>query len=289
MKKYDGIIAASLLTYLVIALLTGVICRSRDIREDMRYKVEINQIMQGLEDAGEFSEPDLHDMQYVKAAVFLPAEQEKELGVEAKSESETVQGTTQETIQDIRTFYLNHNGINSAVYPLIIEDKLTGYVRFDYITETGDRRILWLAEGMLLVSWFIIFAVLLYIRQRIIKPFHVISKMPYELAKGHLQVDAEENRGRFFGKFVWGISMLRDTLNESKGKALKLEKQKKLMLLSISHDIKIPLSAIKLYAKALREEIYETKEQRIYAASQIENHAQENVLIDILHIGECTG
>lgn len=272
MKKFDRIMAASLLTYLVMALLLGFCIQSGSIREDVGYKVEINQIMQGLEDAGAFSEPDLRGMQYVKAVSFLPAEQ---LSAESKSESEPMKGTIQAAMQDIRDFYRNHNRVNSTVYPLISGEKLTGYVRFDYVTGANERRILWLAEGLLFISWLLIFMVLLYVRQRILKPFHVISEMPYELAKGHLQVDAEENRGRFFGKFVWGISMLRDTLDASKGKALKLEKEKKLMLLSISHDIKIPLSAIKLYARALRDEIYTTKEQRDNAASQIERHAQE--------------
>lgn len=255
MKKYDRIIAVFLLTYLVMALLLGLFCRNRNVKEDMGYKVEINRIMKGLEEAGSFYEPDLCGMQYVREVSFLPQMPEQQ--------------------EQIQRFYRNHNGVNSTVSPLIIEEELAGYVRFDYVTEEGEWRVLWLAEGMLFVSWFLLFVLLWYIRQRIIKPFHVISQMPYELAKGHLHVDAEENRGRFFGKFVWGISMLRDTLAASKGKALKLEKEKKLLLLSISHDIKIPLSAIKLYAKALREEVYQTEEKRLHAASQIENHAQE--------------
>ena len=47
------------------------------------------------------------------------------------------------------------------------------------------------------------------------------------------------------------------------------------MLLSISHDIKIPLSAIKLYARALKEGIYDSDEKRNEAAGQIEVHAKE--------------
>lgn len=271
MKKYDGIVAASLLTYLVMALLMGFLCRSGNIKEDMSYKVEINQIMQGFEDSGGFSEPDLRGMQYVRAVAFLPEEPGAEVEPVAGQEMELVQ----EQAEGIREFYRNHNRVNSTVSPLIIGEKLAGYVRFDYIMGTEEWHILWMAEGILLASWLLIFAVLWYIRQRIIKPFHVISQMPYELAKGHLQVETEENQGRFFGKFVWGISMLRDTLAASKGKTLKLEKEKKLLLLSISHDIKIPLSAIKLYAKALREEVYQTTEQKLHAASQIENHAQK--------------
>ncbi len=262
MRKYDGIIATSLLTYLVMALLLWFICRDMSVKEDVSYKVEINQIMQGLEDAGAFSEPDLHDMQFVCAVSFLPAE----VVYSQKTGSQ---------IRDVLDFYRNRNGVNSTVYPFIIEGALTGYVRFDYTSGMRENRILWLTEVILLVSWLMIFGALWYIRLRIIKPFHVISEMPYELAKGHLQVDIEENRGRFFGKFVWGISMLRDTLDASKAKALKLEREKKLLLLSVSHDIKIPLSAIKLYARALREDAYRTADERTRAASQIEEHAQK--------------
>ena len=265
MKKYDGILVFFILTYLVMALLMAVVCCDRGVEEDVGYKVEINQIMRGLEEAGAFSEPDLNDMRYVKEVSFLPIEvvygQETEL--------------TQEQIQVLSDFYRNHNKVNSMVYPLILGDRLVGYVRFDYVSEAEDTFIFWLAEGILFVLWLMTFAVLCYVRQRIIKPFHAVSEMPYELAKGHMQVDVEENRGKFFGKFVWGLSMLRDTLNASKARTLRLEKEKKLLLLSISHDIKIPLSAIRLYAKALREGIYATADQQAYAAAQIESHAQK--------------
>lgn len=258
MKKYNRMIVAYLLTYLVMAILMYIICSDRNVNEDTGYKVEINQIMRGLEDAGTFSEPDLHDMQHVRKVSFQPVTEK-----------------TEEDTEALLDFYQNHNRVNSAVYPFVLNGKLEGYVRFDYTVGSEDRRIVWIAEGMLFVSWMMILAALWYIRMRIVKPFHAISQMPYELAKGHLQVDVEENRGRFFGKFVWGISMLKDTLNVSRAKALHLEKEKKMMLLSISHDIKIPLSAIKLYAKALREGIYGTEEQRSHAMSQIEKHAME--------------
>lgn len=282
MKKYNRIIAVSVLTYLVMAALLYLFCRDRNAREDMGYKVEINQIMQGLEDAGEFTEPDLRDMQYVKEVTFLRVQaagsdvetgRNAEIGRNADKVADTEE--MPHGIEEFLAFYQNRNGISSAVYPLAVNGQLTGFVRFDYTVGAADRHMLWIAEGVLLISWLMIWSVLWYIKVQVVKPFHLVSQMPFELAKGHLQVDVEENRGRFFGKFVWGISMLRDTLYASKAKALNLEKEKKLMLLSISHDIKIPLSAIKLYAKALREGIYETEGQKANAACQIEEHALE--------------
>ena len=99
--------------------------------------------------------------------------------------------------------------------------------------------------------------------------------MPYELSKGRLGTEVEESKDRYFGKFIWGMSMLRDTLKSSQAKNLKLEKEKKMMLLSVSHDIKTPLNSIKLYAKALEEGMYETKEEQKKVAKSIQKLSGE--------------
>lgn len=255
MKKYNGLMAVTVLLYLVISIFLFFCFENNSTGLDLSYKVEVNKIMRGLEKEGKFSKPDLREMENVKAVSFLSA--------------------GEESAEEIRIFYQNRNGMSMTVQPLFAGEKLMGYVRFDYVETTGSRRILWLTEGALFLSWIIVFVLLWYIRQKILKPFHVLSEMPYELSKGHLQGELLESKSRFFGKFVWGIGMLRDTLYTTKSRELKLEKEKKLLLLSISHDIKIPLSAIKLYAKALREEVYETNEAKLHAAVQIENHAKE--------------
>lgn len=255
MKKYNGLMAAFLLFYLVISIVLFFYVQNNNEGIDLSYKVEINRIMQGLEKAEEFSKPDLREMEYIRMVSFLPA--------------------AEASIREIGFFYQNQNRMSMTVRPLFAGEQFLGYVRFDYAEAADSRQILLFAEGILFLSWLMIFALLWYIRQKILKPFHVLSEMPYELSKGHLQGELQESKSRFFGKFVWGIGMLRDTLNTSKKRELKLEKEKKLLLLSISHDIKIPLSAIKLYAKALREGVYKTEDKKLHAAVQIENHAKE--------------
>lgn len=92
---------------------------------------------------------------------------------------------------------------------------------------------------------------------------------------GNLKEYIKENKNRYFGKFVWGINVLRENLEHHKMKELKLEKEKKLLLLSISHDIQTPLNTIKLYAKAIAEEFYDTDEKKISAAKQIQEKSLE--------------
>lgn len=268
MKKYDGIVAAVLLLWLIIAVGVFYFATGESRKEDMNYKVEINQIMTGLVNQTEsaatgqswkdrVAQVDLSGLQYVKSVSFLPAETDSEQPVQ------------------LHDFFRNHNGVHSVIYPISSGESVKGYVRFDYVTDTGSRRMLWAAMGGMLMVGLVTLTVLWYVRMKVIKPFHVISSMPYEMAKGNLAVEPQESKSRFFGKFVWGLGMLRDALYVSKNKALELEKEKKLMILSVSHDIKIPLSAIKLYARALREGICESEAQRGDMAAQIEKHAGE--------------
>lgn len=253
MKRFNMLIGAEILVYVCLAMLLLFGSRYGQNHEDMEYKVEIHDVMRLLEQGVKADGIDLSNYQYVQAIAFLPKEDEAAIEV----------------------FYDNRNGLHSCIRPLLIEENVKGYVRFDYVIEKSDNGTIWIVEGILFATFILVLALLIYIRIHILKPFHTISEMPYELSKGHLSIDLEENKNRFLGRFLWGLSMLRDNLSDSKAKELKLLKEKKLLLLSISHDIKIPLSAIKLYARALKEGIYDSDEKRNEAAGQIEVHAKE--------------
>jgi len=126
--------------------------------------------------------------------------------------------------------------------------------------------------------------VALYVGNKVLKPFERMSNVSVELAKGNLSAAVNEDKNKFFGRFVWGINMLRDNLQDNREKELSLQKEKKTLILSISHDIKTPLSSIKLYTKALQEGLYDTKEKQMEALEgiskntvQIEKYVSEIV------------
>ena len=120
-----------------------------------------------------------------------------------------------------------------------------------------------------------VIAILLYIRHSVIKPFDRMLTLPYELAKGNLTTPLEESKSRYFGKFLWGLDMLREKTEKSKQSELALQKEKKTMMMSLSHDIKTPLSAIKLYSAALSKGIYTDAEKQREAAVSIGEKADE--------------
>lgn len=128
---------------------------------------------------------------------------------------------------------------------------------------------------ILAVLSFLILGLLLFIRQKILKPFEMLCNVPYELSRGNLTIPLSENKSHFFGRFMWGVDLLREHLEQQKQKELDLQRDKKTLVLSISHDIKTPLSAIKLYAKALSKGLYKNTSQQTRIAENIDSKADE--------------
>lgn len=256
MKKFDKVIAITVLVYLLISLGLLSLFRSMNNKSSSEYKVEINKIYLGLVEGVPFTEPDLISYEYIKSVSFLPE-------------------SSQASKSEVDEFYKSRNGLEYEIKPWYDGYELLGYLRFNYVSRNFNNSVLFKVEFMLFIFEAIIISVLLYVRNSILKPFNILSEMPYELSKGNLKDGLKENKNRYFGKFVWGINVLRENLDYHKIKELKLEKEKKLLLLSISHDIKTPLNTIKLYAKAIEDEIYDTNEKKILAAKQIQEKSLE--------------
>lgn len=125
--------------------------------------------------------------------------------------------------------------------------------------------------GMIIVTGIVLF----YVYKKVLKPFHAMSNLSYELAKGNLSVPIREEKSKLFGHFLWGMDMLREKLEDNKEKELEFQKDRKTLILSLSHDIKTPLSSIELYSKALSENLYETQDKRDEALQGITRNAKE--------------
>lgn len=155
--------------------------------------------------------------------------------------------------------------------------------RIEYEVKRDNRPFIMMNVG-LAIFFLITVGVLAYIGRTVIRPFNKMSDMTVNLAKGNLSTPVKEEKSRFFGKFLWGVDMLRENLESSKTKNLEYQKEKKTMLLSLSHDIKTPLSAIQLYTKAMQEGLYETEEKRQEALSGILSKTEEiKSYVDEIH------
>ena len=90
--------------------------------------------------------------------------------------------------------------------------------RFDYNTNgySDKTQLTGIVNAVLGVMAILIITVLLYIKFAILMPFERLSGIPYELSKGNLAAPIKETKNRFFGKFLWGINILRENIEQQK-------------------------------------------------------------------------
>lgn len=245
MKGFDKIFAAALLVIALMFTAANIYLLSAKKGSGGRpYRVEANRIAGEIEEKG-FERIDLSDYIYIT-------------GVEQYS------GDAKIFFEDTDSDYLVKQ-IGSETY------------RFDYIyhPETRQKYLVGTVNVILAVTSMTVIALLIFIRRKILKPFEVLRDVPYELSKGNLTVPIKESKSRFFGRFVWGVDLLRENMEQQKERELCLQRDKKTLVLSISHDIKTPLSAVKLYAKALSKGLYTDESRRMEIAERINAKADE--------------
>ena len=186
------------------------------------------------------------------------------------SEIETINFNKYETIAGIREFVAGE-ACNNEYLVEEIDGKL---YRIEYVEERSSRLPLYInisLMGMMIVTG----VVLLYVYHKVLKPFWNMRNLSYELAKGNLSMPVKEEKSKLFGRFLWGMDMLREKLEETKEKELTFQKERKTLILSLSHDIKTPLSSIELYSKALSEDLYDTQERKNEALQGIAKNVKE--------------
>lgn len=243
MKKFDFLIIFFTIVFLAFTALYVLGNNVYENSSGREYKVEIERITRSVKETGTI--PDLDRYSYVKEVSFI-------------SESE------------IEEEVLKENNQNYAFKKA--GDKI---LKFEYIQNMQNDKFLKSMYGIMMIITGLFTAVLFYIKNKILKPFEKMKNIPLELAKGNLNAEIEEDKNKFFGEFIWGINMLKSYLEDSKNKEMEIQKSKKLLILSLSHDIKTPLSAIKLSASALAKNLYKDEEKKKEAALSIKEKSEE--------------
>ena len=186
------------------------------------------------------------------------------------SEIEAMSLNKYETIVEIREFVAGEACDNDY----LVEEIAGKLYRIEYVEERSSRLPLYiniLLFGMLIVTMI----VLVYVHNKVLKPFQNMSNLSYELAKGNLSMPVKEEKSKLFGRFLWGMDMLREKLEDNKERELEFQKERKTLILSLSHDIKTPLSSIELYSKALSENLYDTQERKDEVLQGIARNVKE--------------
>lgn len=257
MKKVNRSLGLILLGYLLLILLVNIAVKAGLPKQGQReYRVSINRLGEAIasyESEYQKTPDSLEDVLDYMGISGYP-------GIEGLYVLKTEDGTADIEMQNLQQLLAE----GDEDYQLVVTELACYKIAYSASKESY-RNIYLVVNGVLLMSGVFLSGILFYVRSRILKPFHQLSELPYELSKGNLTVPLKENKNRYFGRFLWGMDVLREHLEESRAREYELQKEKKLLLLSLSHDIKTPLSAIKLYAKAISKNLYkeEAKKQEI--------------------------
>lgn len=185
-------------------------------------------------------------------------------------EIETMSLSKYEMIVGIREFAPGE----ACAHDYLVEEIDGKLYRIEYVEERSSRLPLYINVsliGMMIVT----IIVIMYVYHKVIKPFQDMSNLSFELAKGNLSMPVKEEKSKLFGRFLWGMDMLRERLEDNRERELEFQKERKTLILSLSHDIKTPLSSIELYSKALAEDLYETQERKNEALQGIARNVKE--------------
>ena len=64
--------------------------------------------------------------------------------------------------------------------------------------------------AMSVIAYFVI------VRHKILLPFTQFAYLPYELSKGNLVDPVKESKNHYFRKFLWGVELLREKMEQQK-------------------------------------------------------------------------
>lgn len=242
MNRYKIMVSTICVVELILVLLcNGLYLLGREDGDDRMYRVEAKRVAEEIQKQG-MQEEDMEAMDL--------------------SEYDTIVGVSEFRPEELCNNDYVVEQINGRLY------------RIEYHVTQKDNALFYINGalfGMVLVTGIVFF----YVYQKILKPFHAMSNLSYELAKGNLSVPVKEEKSKIFGRFLWGMDMLREKLEDDREKELEFQKSRKTLLLSLSHDIKTPLFSIELYARALSENLYETQEKKEEAILGITRNVKE--------------
>ena len=236
-----------LATLVIVAVAADFVVRTKNDRLVNLYKIEINRVEHELRGATDTSVIDIDLTQY-----------------------ETILGVVALTDDNADSFYDADNS-----YKIADIDGRLYRIEYNIDLSREKRSMLRVTHIVIAVMLAAAVLVMVYIYSALIKHFNKISEYPTELAKGNLTIPLSEEKSRYFGRFLWGLDMLREKLEDEKSKNLELQKERNVFLLSLSHDMKTPISAIKLYAAAIKKNLYKEPEKLKEVGIKIDENATE--------------
>ena len=156
-------------------------------------------------------------------------------------------------------------------------------------TEEALKFLIYLPVGMAVLFFGLVIAMIVIlskiISEGISKPLKELNEAAERISDGDLDFEMTYKQDDELGKLCIEFDRMRLKLKDSLDKQSKYENSRKLLLASISHDLRTPLTSIKGYTEALQDGIVSDEETKDRYMNIIISKANKlNTLIDDLFI-----
>ena len=95
-------------------------------------------------------------------------------------------------------------------------------------------------------------ALAIYMDRTLITPFKKLEAFAGKVAEGNLDEPLSMDRENIFGKFTESFDIMREELKASHERELNLQRKERELVASLSHDLKTPVTGIKLTTELLK-------------------------------------
>lgn len=100
-----------------------------------------------------------------------------------------------------------------------------------------------------------------YLNRKVLKPFHELDSFARNIAAGNLDVPLAMDRNNLFGPFTESFDIMREELAKARHQEAMANKSKKELVASLSHDVKTPLTSIKLVSELMEATAADAKDR----------------------------
>ena len=152
---------------------------------------------------------------------------------------------------------------------IIMDDGLTTLKDFRNKLITGV-----IICALLMLIGMITFAV--YVNKNVISPFKNLKDFAARVAQGQLDEPLQMDRNNMFGAFSESFDIMREELAESKKRELELQKKERELVASLSHDLKTPVTGIKVTSELLQMRLSVKEKEGDNPDKEVDRESAEN-------------
>lgn len=178
------------------------------------------------------------------------------------------QGEARVLLMEIRELTADENGMSPAEeqIEMLLRNLEGGGGASDRAADAG-RDGIWNKAGLavtlfVLFSLFYMAVLLLYVYQKMLRPFEKLQGYAGQVAAGNLDVALDCERTNFFGAFTWAFDHMREELKAARRREETAIQENKTIIATLSHDIKTPIASVRAYAEGLEANLSASYEKR---------------------------